>query len=216
MDCSFTPQTPVPLDDRREAFRISLKYLEHAAVRSLCCDYYESVSTDFSQYCQDTLSSVVAHAQHHQLDVFSLADRQAIVDYLDAAISQAILVSTEEACGSYSPSVMRATPDRYMAMIPEAASVSDAIRAFKRASRSRQVVLTSRDPTITAAQDAVLHYTAVFQQPDPVFVPPETSPYRGRTFESEMLLDTDFTKKSLERFWSKYPTHVAGGLDGIH
>lgn len=216
MDCAFTPRTPVPVDDRREAFRISLKYLQHAAVRSLCCDFYESLATDFSQYCQDTLSAITAHAQHHQLDVFSLQERQSIVDQLDAAISTAILVSTEEACGSYSPSAMRATPDRYMAMIPDAASVSDAIRAFKRASRSRQVVLTSRDPTLTAAQDAVLHYTSVFQQTNPALMPPDESPYRGCTFESEVIFDTDFTAKALERFWSKYPTHVAGGLDGIH
>ncbi|KAF9342274.1 hypothetical protein BGX26_007914, partial [Mortierella sp. AD094] len=139
-----------------------------------------------------------------------------IVDYFDQCIVSAITSSAEEVCGTYKPSVMRATADQFWSSIPDAPSVSDAIRAFKRASRSKTVILTSRSPNIAPADDAVNHFTAVFSQPNPAFQAPDISPYRGVSFASEVDFDTFFKKEDLVYFWEKHPTHVAGGMDGVH
>lgn len=216
MSCEFRPRVSVDLGNSQEATRISLKYLQHAAIRSLCCDYFQVFTDGLLPYSHDLLESVQSYASASQLDVFTLQERQQIVDFLDQAISQAILLSAEEVCGTYTPSKMRGTADELFASIQDAPSVSDAIRAFKRACRSNAVTLTSRDPAITPAQDAVLHFTSVFTQPNPDLLPPAVSPYRGVSFESEIDFEQDFTTDALIRFWSKYPTHVSGGLDGVH
>lgn len=216
MSCEFRPRVRVDLSDSQEAFRISLKCLQHAAIRSQCCEYFDLCAYELQMYCVDLLESVQSYASASQLDVYSIDERQRIVDYVDQAVSQTILFSAEEVCGTYTPSKMRATADQLFASIGDAPSISDAIRAFKRACRSNTVTLTSRDPAITPAQDAVAHFTAVFTQPNPDLLPPAVSPFRGVSFESEIDFDQDFTTDALVQFWSKYPTHVSGGLDGVH
>ncbi|KAF8942984.1 hypothetical protein BGZ46_006616, partial [Entomortierella lignicola] len=127
-----------------------------------------------------------------------------------------VYTSAEEVCGSYTPSVMRATADKFWSSIPDAPTISDAIRAFKNASRTKTVTITSRDDALTAEEDAVNHFSSVFSQSKPEFLPPDVSPYRGSTYASEVDFDIDFTLQKLLKFWHKYPTHVAGGTDGIH
>ena len=216
MSCTFAPRAPLDTTASQEAFRINLRPLEHASIRSELCTYFDLCAEEFAQYSQDQLAAVRAHADNHQLDRYSLQERQAIVDSLDHAISSAIITAASDVCGTYTPSVIRTTVDRFWSSIPEAPSISDAIRCFKRACRAKTVTLTSRDPDITPADDALRHFSKVFTQTNPDFLPPEVSPYRGVSFASEVDFSVDFGMPALLRFWSKYPTHVAGGTDGVH
>jgi hypothetical protein len=216
MSCKFTPRVLPDLGPIKECFRINLRYLDFAAIRSLCSDYYSVLASEFDQFIVDALSRVEHLASTSSLDSLCLLDRQSLVDHIDSCLSSAILTSAEEACGSYTPSVIRASPDKLFALLPTAPTLPAAIRIFKRACRTKTVTLTSRDPSISPAADAVLHYKSVFTQTDPRFRPPVQSPYRGVSFVSEMDPDVDFTVEALLRFWQKYPTHVSGGEDGIH
>lgn len=216
MDCTFVPHCQVDLGNDKEAFRINLKPLQHAAIRSELCACFDLCADEFSQYSKDQLAIVQYCSKAGLLDQFTLQERQDIVDYLDQCIVNAITSSAEEVCGTYKPSVMRATADQFWSSIPDAPSVSDAIRAFKRASRSKTVILTSRSPDVTPADDAVAHFTSVFSQSNPAFQAPDVSPYRGVSFDPEVDFDVFFKKEDLVHFWEKYPTHVAGGMDGIH
>ena len=216
MDCSFIPHAHVDVGNDVEAFRINLKPLQHAAIRSELCACFDLCADEFSQYSKDQLAIIEYCSKAGLLEQFGLQERQDLVDYLDQCIVSAITSSAEEVCGTYKPSVMRATADQFWSSIPDAPSVSDAIRAFKRASRSKTVTLTSRNPDISPADDAMAHFTEVFSQRNPAFLPPDISPYRGLSFISEVDFDVFFRKEDLIRFWEKYPTHVAGGMDGIH
>ncbi|KAG0076633.1 hypothetical protein BGZ93_003923, partial [Podila epicladia] len=216
MSCTFTPRA-LPLSGTAdECFRINLKYLDLAAIRSLCCDFYSALASEFDQFIDEAWSGVQRLAASDKLDSLCLEERQGLVDHLDSCISSAILTAAEEACGSYKPSAVRASSDKLFASLPTAPTLSAAIRTFKRACRSKTVTLTSRDPDISPADDAALHYKAVFTQTDPRFIPPAQSPYRGVTFVPEIDFDMDFTLPALLNFWRKYPTHVSGGEDGIH
>ncbi len=216
MSCTFTPRAQPDFGPTKECFRINLRYLEQAAIRSLCCDYYSALASEFDHFIAEALSRIQCLASTSSLDSLSLQNRQSLVDHIDACLTSAILTSAEEACGSYIPSVIRTSPDKLLASLPTAPTLSAAIRTFKRACRSNTVALTSRDPLISPGADAVLHYKSVFTQTDPRFVPPVLSPYRGVSFASEMDFDLDFTLPALLHFWRKYPSHVSGGEDGIH
>jgi hypothetical protein len=216
MSCSFTSRVLPDLASVKECFRINLKYLELPAIRSLCGDYYSALASEFDTFIFESLSQVQRLASSGALDSLSLHDRQSLVDHIDACLSSAILTSAEEACGSYVPSVIRASPDKLFSSLPMAPTLSAAIRIFKRACRTKSVVLTSRDPEISPAADAVRHFKSVFTQTDPRFLPPVQSPYRGVPFVSEIDFDVDFTLPALLNFWNKYPSHVSGGEDGIH
>ncbi|KAG0035907.1 hypothetical protein BGZ83_003989, partial [Gryganskiella cystojenkinii] len=216
MSCSFSPRVVPNHGPVKECFRINLKYLELAAIRSLCCDYYSALASEFHHFITESLSQVQRLASSDSLDSISLQDRQSLVDHIDSCLSAAILTSAEEACGSYVPSVIRASPDKLFASLPMAPTLSAAIRIFKRGCRTKAVTLTSRDPDISPAADAVLHYKSVFTQTDARFMPPAQSPYRGVPFVVETDFDVDFTLPALLDFWKNYPSHVSGGEDGIH
>lgn len=216
MSCKFTPRAIPTLGISKEAFRISLKHLEHAAIRSLCCSYYSALASQFEEFIASSLTQVRRLAAAGSLDQLIPQDRQDLVDHIDSCLSAAILTAAEEACGSYTPSAVRASPDRMFASLPLLPSLSASIRTYKRACRSKTIALTSRDPNISPAEDAVLHFKTVFTQRDPRFLPPAQSPYRGVSFVTEMDPDEDLNEDGLLRFWSKYPTYVSGGEDGIH
>ncbi|GJJ74868.1 hypothetical protein EMPS_07226 [Entomortierella parvispora] len=216
MSCKFTPRDIHDTGTTDECYRISLKYLELKAVRSLCCGYYMELANQFDKFIMDTVSRVRRLSDARSLDGVSLQDRQAVVDHLDDCLSSAILTAAEEACGSYVPSVIRTTPDKLSDSLSSVPKMNDAIRIFKRACRSQVVALKSRDPTISPVADVVSHYRSVFTQPDPRFLPAARSPYRGISFEPDPGLDDMFTKDNMQAIWKKYPTNASGGEDGIH
>ncbi|KAI9242845.1 MAG: hypothetical protein BYD32DRAFT_456726, partial [Podila humilis] len=98
MSCSFTLRAQPDFGPVKECFRINLRYLEHAAVRSLCCDYYSALASEFDHFIAETLSQIQRLASTNSLDSLSLQNRQSLVDHIDACLSSAILTSAEEAC----------------------------------------------------------------------------------------------------------------------
>lgn len=216
MSCRLTPRALPDIEPLKECFRVNIKYLEIPAVRSLCCDYYSALAGEYDEFITETLSQIQVLSSNGSLQSLPLEARQSLVDHIDGCLSSAILTAAEESCGSYVPSVIRASPDKLFASLPAAPTLSAAIRIFKRASRAKAVVLTSRDPTITPAADAVLHYKSVFTQPEVRFLPPARSRYRGAPFVPEIDFDDEFTLPALLKFWRYYPSHVSGGEDGIH
>ncbi|KAF9555415.1 hypothetical protein BGW38_009254, partial [Lunasporangiospora selenospora] len=216
MDCVLEPRAPMDVSPTQEARRFNLKYLVHARVCTDLCNSFNVCAETFAEYSRETLQLVEALSKQRKLDVLSLDDRQRLVDDLDESLVSAIHTAAEEVCGSYVPSVMRATADRLWDTIPDAPSLADAIRTFKRATRAKTVTLTSRDPLISPAEDAVRHFESVFKQTQPEFLPPAVSPYRGRSFESESSCIESFNATAISKFWEKYPAHVSGGDDGVH
>lgn len=209
MDCIITPTISPPASI--EAHRINLTSLKHQFVVDAFCTSYQYLSTQY----KETIQMIQCDIQNRntQLQDADQLEKQSIINYLYSMLSTSILIAAESSCGTYKPSRSRARTMPLNQLEEWSQSPQDAIRMFKYSQRSntKDTKLESRTSTISPLEDAVGHFTALFHQPDPAFLP--TQSFRGNEFDPTIeCIDAD----EISKFWLKYPSSKSCGSDGIH
>ena len=189
-------------------WRYYLKYLDDPQVVARMLALYQHLASGMGD---------LLHSIFRTLGRLSPAERQEAVDCAEQMILDVVSVIAQECLGSYEVSKARTRPDRMPSVIGKAASITDAIRLYKRGFRVRgvRVWIESRDPLKTPIQDAVDFYSEVFAQPNPAWRP-ENVLSEHYFAVGDLEIGDSFTPDLVRKLISGYSPSKSCGSDSVH
>lgn len=208
-----------------DCYQIANRILMHCLTKPLTPEKKEGCALAVKLFRQhallitDDISELESTVQ--TLDRESL---QAIIDYMDASLVEAIYESASKAFGTYDAQAVK-TRCRTRVDNDEEKHISNidkAILAIKRSQRTRiKTPLVSRTADRTPAQDAKMYYQELFASNKPETPVPtgdgvETEEAHIKEMSRRGRMAEIYQSSNIKRVIEKYPKYKVGGGDGIH
>lgn len=146
--------------------------------------------------------------------------RQELIDFFDEVLTKGIQESCQSVLGQYEVNAMKQSGvDALKDGMENCTTMAEAVKAYKRlfqASMPKNYI-QNRDPSKTAMEETVEHFTNVFSQEDPRFHP-DTAGCIDRDWLGigDLEIAAHYNPDDVADYIGNYPTSRACSQDGIH